>query len=55
MPLKKKIVSKRYLRRKIERKLKTILANCNNSKNDLYSCISTQLNSKDKTVCTSET
>lgn len=45
MPLEKKIVSKRHLRRKIERKLKAMLTSCNISKN---SDISTQLNLKDK-------
>lgn len=47
MPLEKEIVSKRHLRRKIERKLKATLASCNISKNDI-SFISTQLNPKDK-------
>lgn len=47
MPLEKEIVSKRHLRRKIERKLKARLASCNISKNDI-SFISTQLNPKDK-------
>jgi len=46
MPLEKEIVSKRQLRRKIERKLKAVFARCNISKNDI-SFVSTQLNLND--------
>lgn len=47
MPLEKEIVSKRQLRRKIERKLKAVLAGGNISKNDYISFVSMQLSSKD--------
>lgn len=47
MPLEKEIVGKRQLRRKIERKLKAVLAGCNISKNNDIPSISTQLSPKD--------
>lgn len=47
MPLEKKIVCKRQLRRKVERKLKKVLADCIIPKNDNISSISTQLKPKD--------
>lgn len=46
MPVEKEIVSKRQLRRKIERKLKVMLVSSNISRNYISS-VSTQLNPKD--------